>query len=111
MSKVGDGHLHLTDLRVELVYFLMRQPEKLLEHAQLVHHLKSRWMNGIAAKIAQEITMLFQHQDLDARTRQQVRQHHACRTAATDAATHGNFLWHHIFSLPSSPRLSIAPAI
>ena len=59
-------------LRVELVNLLMRQLEKLVEQSQLVHHFQSRRMNRIAAKIAQEIAVLFQHQDFDAGARQQI---------------------------------------
>ena len=52
-------------------------------------------MNSIAAKVAQEIAVLFQHQHLDAGARQQIPQHHAGRTAAGDAAARGNFLRRH----------------
>ncbi len=95
MPEVGDGQSHLADLRVELVNLLMRQLEKLVEQSQLVHHLEGRGMNGIAAKIAQEIAVLFQHQDFNTGTRQQIAQHHAGRSAAGDAAAHGNFLRRH----------------
>ena len=63
-------------------------------------------MNRIAAKIAQEIAVLFQHQDFDAGARQQIPEHHAGRPAAGDAAAHGNFLRRHGFSLTSDPGLS-----
>ena len=63
-------------------------------------------MNGIAAKIAEEIAVLFQHQHLDAGARQQIPQHHARWTAAGDAAAHGNFLRRHGLSLTSAPALS-----
>jgi hypothetical protein len=43
----------------------MRQFEKLVEQSELVHHLEGRGMNGIAGKVAQEIAVLFQHQDFD----------------------------------------------
>ena len=62
-------------------------------------------MNGIAAKIAQEIAVLFQHHDPGAR--QQIPQHHAGRPAAAgNAAAHGNFLRCHALSLTSASGLS-----
>ncbi len=103
VAEVRDGQPHLAELRVELVDLLMRQLEKLVEQSQLVHHLEGRGMNGIAAKIAQEIAVLFQHQDFDPGARQQIAQHHAGRPAAGDAAAHGNFLRCHGLSLTSAP--------
>jgi len=63
-------------------------------------------MNGIAAKIAQEIAVLFQHQDFDPGARRQIPQHHAGRPAAGDAAAHGNFLRRHGLSLTNASGLS-----
>jgi hypothetical protein len=45
-------------------------------------------VNGIAAKITQEIGTLFKHQNLVAGTREEIAEHHASRTAACDAALH-----------------------
>ena len=44
-------------------------------------------MDGIAAKIAEKIFMLFQNQDFNARSREQKSQHHPGGPAANDAAT------------------------
>src|ERR1700758_2365718 len=44
-------------------------------------------MNGVAAEIAQEVCMLLEHDDVNARARQQKSQHHPCRTSANDATT------------------------
>ena len=43
-------------------------------------------MHGVAAKIAEEIRMLFQHHDIDPGAAEQIAQHHAGRSAADDAA-------------------------
>ncbi len=48
---------------------------------------EGRGMDGIAAEVAQEIAVLLQHHDPDARARQQEAQHHARRAAAHDAAS------------------------
>src|SRR4029079_10679890 len=74
---------------------------KLIEQSQLMHQLERRRMNGVAAKIAQEIAVLFQHQDWHVGARQQVPQHHACRAAAGDTAANGNFLRRHVRDAPA----------
>jgi hypothetical protein len=43
-------------------------------------------MHGIASEIAQEISMLFQHDDGNAGAREQEAQHHPGGSAAGDAA-------------------------
>ena len=106
VPEVRNGQPHLADLSVKLVDLLMRQLEKLVEQAELVHHFEGRGMNSIAAKVAQEIAVLFQHQYFHAGARQQIPQHHAGRAAAGDAATHGNFLRRHVCNSTSGPGLS-----
>jgi hypothetical protein len=73
----------------------MGQPKKLIEQPELVHHLESRGMDGIAAKIAQEVRMLFEHQHFDARPREEVSQHHARWPTAGNAAPDGDLLRRH----------------
>ena len=68
-------------------------------------------MDGVAAKIAQEIGVLFEHDHIDAGARQQEAQHHAGRSAAGDAATRREgFRRHrHIRSaVPPRPKLPVA---
>jgi len=43
-------------------------------------------MHGVAAKVAEEISVLLQHHDLDAGASQEIAEHHAGRPAADDAA-------------------------
>src|SRR5262245_21556148 len=93
--KVCDGQLQLAELSIELTNLLMRQLEKFFEQSQLAHHLERRGVDRIATKITQEIAVLFQHQNFDARARQEIAQHHTGRAAAGDAAAHGYFLHHH----------------
>ena len=56
-----------------------------VEQAQLVHHFQRRRMDRVAAEVAQEIGVLFQHDDVDAGAGQQKPEHHPGRTAADDA--------------------------
>ena len=65
---------------------VMRQLEEFVEQAEFVHHVQGRGMDRVAAEVAQEVTVLFQHHDLDPRARQQEAQHHAGGPAAHDAA-------------------------
>jgi hypothetical protein len=51
-------------------------------------------MDGIAAEIAQEIGVLFQYQDINPTTREQVTEHHPRRTSSDDGAARGNGLRH-----------------
>src|SRR5205823_1404283 len=44
-------------------------------------------MNRIATKIAKKVSVLFEDDHRDAGARQQIPEHHACRSAARDTAT------------------------
>ena len=44
-------------------------------------------MNRIAAKVAKEVFVFFEDDDIDARARQQVAKHYAGRTTAGNAAS------------------------
>jgi hypothetical protein len=65
---------------------LVRAREQLLEQAELTHDVEGRWVNGVAAKVAQEVCVLFEHDDIDSAPGQQQTEHHACRSTACDAA-------------------------
>ena len=67
--------------------FLMRPLQKSFEQAELVHYFECRRMNRIAAKIAQKIAMLLQHNHIDARSRQKITGHHSSGTSANDATS------------------------
>ena len=86
MGKVGERDGGFADLAAEPLDARMRQLEELVEQAELVHQFQRRGMDGVAAEIAQEIGVLFQHRDGDAGARQQEAEHHPGRSAAGDAA-------------------------
>ena len=52
-----------------------------IEQAELVEDAQSRGMDGVAAKIAQEIRMLLKHDGANAGAREQQPGHHPRRTA------------------------------
>ena len=86
MAKIGHLKLFGADLRGQRFDLLMRQLQELVEQAQFVHELERRGMNRVAAEIAEEIGVLLQHHDTNARARQQESEHHSGGTAAGDAA-------------------------
>jgi hypothetical protein len=66
--------------------FVCGRARKSFQLAQPVHHPQGRGVNRVAAKVAQEIGVLFQHRHADARPRQQVAQHQPRRAAAGNRA-------------------------
>lgn len=75
---------------IQSPHFLVRQLEEFIEQAELVHELEGGWMNGVAAKIAIEICVLFQHHDIDPGTCKQIPGHHSGRPAADYHAAGSN---------------------
>ena len=85
MPKIRNGDGIVADLTLEFAHLLMRTFEELLQEAEFMNDVERRGVNGVATKVAQEILVLLQHDDIDAHTRQQKPQHHAGRSAAGDA--------------------------
>ena len=86
MAEVGElVSAVLPNRAASALDLLVRQLEELLQQAELVHQLERRRMDGVAAEVAQEVGVLLQHHDVDARARQQQPQHHAGGPAANDA--------------------------
>ena len=86
LREIGDPHRRATEHPVHLLQPLMRQFQESVAEPEFVHHLQGRGMHGVAAKIAEEVRVLFQHHDIDPGPTQQIAQHHAGGTAADDAA-------------------------
>ena len=74
------------DLSGQRLDLLVRQLEEFVEQAELVHQFERRRVHGVAAEIAKEIGMLFQHHDIDAGARQKKAEHHPGRPAAGDGS-------------------------
>ena len=90
VGQIDHANAFVADLRGQMVDLLMRQFQKIIEQTKLVHQFESRRMNGIAAKVAEKIGMLLQHDNIDAGARQQKAEHHPGRATAGDAALGGN---------------------
>ena len=65
---------------------LMRTRQKGLEQTQLMHDLQGRGVDRVAAEVAQEVAVFFEHEHRDPGTRQQKTEHDPSRAAAGDAA-------------------------
>ena len=70
----------------------MRQMEQAVEQAELVHDLERGGMDGVAAEVAVEVGMLFEHGDINAGAGEQQAEHHAGGAAAYDAAGGGQLI-------------------
>src|SRR5205807_3952287 len=87
MTEVGDRERPITAHRLEFVEFLVWKGEKIVEETQVVHDLQSGGVQGVATEVAEEVAVFFEHGDLHSSTGQQEAEHHARRTATSDAAT------------------------
>jgi len=86
VGEVGDREPDVVDLHDQLAHLLVRQLQEVVQDSELVHHLERRRVDGVAAKVTQEVGVLLEHDDRDARARQEQAEHHARRPAAGDAA-------------------------
>src|SRR6266446_7008145 len=86
-GEIGHGCDVAIEDPPQLGEFLMRELEKFFQQPELVHELESGRMNGVAAKIAVEISMLFQDRHFHTCARQQVTGHHSGGSATDDDAT------------------------
>ncbi len=70
----------------------MRLLQELIEQSEFVHQFESGRMNRVAAKIAIEISMLFQHGYGHTRPRKEITSHHPGWSATHDHAASLQFL-------------------
>jgi hypothetical protein len=86
MRKVGDGDGKIFNERADFAEFLMRAVEEVFEEAEFVHEFESGGMDGVAAKIAEEVGVFFEDKNFDAGASEKKTENHACGTSANDAA-------------------------
>jgi len=87
VGEIGDLDRLLANLASQLAHLLMRALQELLQQAKLVHQLQSGGVDRIATKIAQEVSVLLEHNDIHVRASQQKPEHHSGRPSADDAAS------------------------
>jgi hypothetical protein len=86
VPEVGDLKCRISDYDSSGSGLLMRQFQEVRQKPEFVEHIQRGWMHGIAAEIAEEIVMLFEHCDLDTIASQEISQHHTGRSATHNAA-------------------------
>src|ERR1700693_5166538 len=87
MRKVGDRDGKVFNERANFTELLMRALEEFVEKAELVHEFQGGGMNGVAAKIAEKIGVLFEDEDFDTSAGEKKTQNHACGAPANDTAS------------------------
>src|SRR5271170_1525288 len=90
MRKIADGDDEVVHLSADLRQLLMRAAQKVFQHSQLIHQLERGGMNGVAAKVAQEIGVFFQHHYINSGAGEQEATHHPRGAAAHDATARGD---------------------
>src|SRR6516225_2426560 len=90
MREIGDGHALVADLTAKLLQIFMWPLEKVFEQAKLVHDFERRRVNGVAAKVTEEVRVLLQHDNLDASTGEKEPEHHSGGASSYDAAALGD---------------------
>ena len=88
-GKIADGEMLIPDLDIAGANAGVGQLEEFLQQAQLMHHLEGGGMYRVAAEIAQEVLVLFQHRDVHPGPGQQIAAHHPGRATARDQACGG----------------------
>jgi len=66
--------------------FLMGTKKKIIKEAQFVHDFERRWMNRVASKIPQEVSVLFENDDVDTGASEKKSEDHSGRPTANDTA-------------------------
>src|ERR1700735_856569 len=87
MGEIANGKLHAANLHSDIAKLRVRKFQKFIEKAEFVHNFERGRMNGVAAEIAQEISVLLEDENFHASARQQICQHHARGPSAHDATT------------------------
>ncbi len=85
VGEVRHGEALAADDRGEAGDLGVRELEEAVEEAELVEALEGGGVDGVAAEVAEEVGVLFEHGDGKASAGEQQAEHHPCRTAADDA--------------------------
>ena len=84
MGKIADRPIAAGNPELGRIYLVVRPLQEPLEHPELVEDFHRRRMDRVAAEIAEEVGMLFEHPDGTAGAREQQSGHHSRRSAAND---------------------------
>jgi hypothetical protein len=84
MGQIADCPLAAGDPQLRAVDTIVRALEEALQHFQLIEDFHRRGMDSVAAEIAEEIGVLFEHLHPAAGSCEQQPGHHPRRSAAAD---------------------------
>ncbi len=84
MREVRKLQGRLSELPRQALDLLVRELQQAIGKTEFVHHFQSRRVNGVAAKVTEEVGMLFEHDDACAGSCQKVSEHQPGRTPAGD---------------------------
>ena len=90
MGQVGNADALRAEAAHHGLHLLVREAKEIIEKSQLVHDLHGRGVDGVAAEVTQEVGVLFEHDGLHARAREEIAEHQSGRPAAGDAALRCN---------------------
>src|SRR6202162_6162467 len=86
VGKIRDGDRKIVHDGTDFQKRLMRDAQELVEKTQFVNQLEGVRVNGIAAKIAEEVGVFFEDEDFNASAGDQEAKDHASGAASCDAA-------------------------
>ena len=87
VREVAERDELIADLAADPFDLRVRALQKLIQQSELVHHFERRRMDRVASKVAEEIAMFLEHDDVHAGAREQIAEHHPGGAAASNAAT------------------------
>jgi len=84
LREIADHETLAADFSGNLMNLVMRALEEGFEQAHFGHQFQCGGMDGVAAKVAQEVLVLLEHDHVDAGARQKIAAEQSRRTAADD---------------------------
>jgi hypothetical protein len=89
VTEIGDGKRLAADDEGEVGDLLVREGEKGVEDAQLVHEIEGGGMDGVAAEVAKEVFVFFKDGDVNPLAGEQEAKHDTGGPSTDDAAGSG----------------------
>ncbi len=87
VREVAERDELIADLAADLFDLGVRAFQELVQQSELVHHFERRRVNRVAAKVAEEVAMFLEHDDVHAGAGEQIAEHHPGGAAAGNAAS------------------------
>ena len=100
LPEIRECILVAAEICAERGLLMVRQLQEVVEQAELAHDVEGRGMDGVAAKVAQEVSMLLEHDNVDAGAREQEAEHEPAGSAADNTTTGGKSFGCHSSTLP-----------